>query len=497
MVKKLFILALLLPLLAYSQNSIRYKIFYNDDLERNGLKVQVDYTLKKPSDTLSFYFANENWGEKNLFNTLTLLKEENPDIGFETQPEKSRIKINMKEGNKVSFIYHIRQDFKDPSYTIFNRPRINNTFFHVLGKNLFMVPLSFTKNPEDREFEFSVEWLEFPAKFRLHNNFATQARAQNIKTTLWDGFYNSLFTGGDYRFYSFKVQNKPVYFALRDQWHNGFTDDFLFSNLKKAVQSQRDFWKDYDQNYFTVTMTPTVSQKDSLFKGYSTTGSAIKNAFMIQGTNNPFNDKNSYLYLLHHELMHEWIGNKIQNKNEELNYWFSEGFTDYYTYKNRLRIKDISADEWLRLFNSEVIRNHWKNPQRDIPNYKIKDDFWKSRDVEKVPYRRGAIFAFWLDNQILLKSRYRKSLDDLMRELLKKCTEKKLKFTDELFLDLVQQYLDRDITYFFQKHIISGEDIDLTREKWIDGFEFKNMEAIPQLEIDRTKNLKYAISEVK
>lgn len=244
-------------------------------------------------------------------------------------------------------------------------------------------------------------------------------------------------------------------------------------------------------------MTPTVSQKDSLFKGYSTTGSAIKNAFTIQGTNNPFNDKNSYLYLLHHELMHEWIGNKIQNKNEELNYWFSEGFTDYYTYKNRLRIKDISTDEWLRLFNSEVIRNHWKNPQRDIPNYKIKDDFWKSREVEKVPYRRGAIFAFWLDNQIMLKTRYRKSLDDLMRELLKKCTEKKLKFTDELFLDLVQQYLDRDITYFFQKHIISGEDIDLTREKWIEGFEFKNIEAIPQLEIDRTKNLKYGMNEVR
>ncbi len=118
---------------------------------------------------------------------------------------------------------------------------------------------------------------------------------------------------------------------------------------------------------------------------------------MIQGTNNPFNDKNSYLYLLHHELMHEWIGNKIQNKNEELNYWFSEGFTDYYTYKNRLRIKDISTDEWLRLFNSEVIRNHWKNPQRDIPNYKIKDDFWKSRDVEKVPYRRGPfLLSGWI-----------------------------------------------------------------------------------------------------
>lgn len=494
MLKKLFTLTFILPLFIYAQDQINYTIFYDKDLGQNGLKVQADYTLKKPTDTLSFYYANENWGENNLFNNLIILKEDNPDIHIETLPESSKIKIRMKKGEKVSLVYHIKQDFKDPSYKIFNRPRINNTFFHVLGKNLFAVPRSFTKIPDDREFEFNLEWVGFPPQFRLHNNFMTQARKQKIKTTLWEGFYNSLFIGGDYRFYPFTVQNKPVYFVLRDQWQNGFTDDFMFSNLKKAVQSQRDFWRDYDQDYFTVTMTPTVSQKDSLFKGYSTTGSAIKNAFMIQGTNNPFNDKNSYLYLLHHELMHEWIGNKIQNKNEELNYWFSEGFTDYYTYKNRLKIKNITLDEWLTLFNSEVIRSHWKNPQRNIPNYKIKEEFWKSRDIEKIPYRRGAIFAFWLDNQIMLKTKSKKSLDDLMRELLKICTEKKVKFTDELFLDLAQKYLDKDITYFFQKHIISGENIDLTHEKWIDGFSFKTTEDIPKLEIDKSKNLNYALN---
>lgn len=453
----------------------------------------MNYILQKPSDTLSFFYANKNWGESNLFNALSISKEDNPNITFEILPEKNKIKVNMNKGEKLSLIYHIKQDFKDPSHKTFNRPRINNTFFHVLGKNLFIVPRSFTKIPEDREFEFFIEWVDFPPQFKLHNNFVTQIRKQRIKTSLWEGFYNALFIAGDYRFHSFKIKNKPVYFVLRDQWQNGFTDDFLFSNLKKAIQSQRDFWEDYDQDYFTVMMTPTVSQKDTLFKGYSTKGSALKNAFMIHGTNNPFNSKNSFLYLMHHELMHEWIGNKIQNKHEELNYWFSEGFTDYYTYKNRLRIKDISMDEWLKLFNSEVLKNYWNNPQQNMPNYRIKDDFWKSGDVEKIPYRRGAIFAFWLDNQIMLKTHSKKSLDDLMRELLKICTEKNVKFTDELFLDLAQKYLSTDISYFFQKHIISGENIDLPKEKWIDGFEFKMIDNIPQLEIDECKNLKYSI----
>ncbi|AZB11025.1 peptidase [Chryseobacterium sp. G0162] len=491
MFRKIFFLTLILPLFAFSQNKISYKVYYDGNLAKNGLKVRVDYKLKKASDTLSFYYANESWGEKDLFKNLAIVKEENPDITFEITPESNKIKIQKKKGTEFSLIYHIKQDFTDPNYKIFNRPRINNTFFHVLGKNLFMVPFSFTKTPDEVEFEFSVEWINFPEKFKLHNNFASQIHKQKIKTTLWDGFYNSLFIGGDYRFYNFKVHDKPIYFALRGEWNNGFTDDFLFSNLKKAVQSQRDFWQDYDQDYFTITMTPTVSQKDSLYKGYSTTGSAIKNAFMIQGTNNPFNNKNSYLYLFHHELMHEWIGNKIQNKHEELNYWFSEGFTDYYTYKNRLRIKDISMEEWQKLFNTEIIKSHWKNPEKNIPNYKIKDDFWKSRNIEKVPYRRGAIFAFWLDNQIMLKTNYQKSLDDLMRELLKTCTEKSVKFTDEFFLDLVQKYLEQDISYFFQKHMIGGEDIDLKKEKWIDGFSFPTTDTIPQLEVDKNKNIKY------
>ena len=491
MIRKLLFLALILPFIAFSQNKINYKVYYDADLSKNGLKVQVDYKLKKASDTLSFYYANENWGENDLFKNLVLLKEDNPHLTFEIKPESNAIKIHQNKGTQFSLTYHIKQDFTDPNYKIFNRPRINNTFFHVLGKNLFVVPASFTKMPDEQEFEFSIEWLNFPEKFKLHNNFASQVRKQKIKAVLWEGFYNSIFIGGDYRFYSFTIHDKPIYFALRDQWNNELTDEFLFSNLKKAVQSQRDFWQDYDQDYFTVTMTPTVSQKDSLYKGYSTTGSAIKNAFIIQGTNNPFNNKDSYRYLFHHELMHEWIGNTIQNKHEELNYWFSEGFTDYYTYKNRLRIKDISMDEWQKLFNSEVIKSHWKNPERNIPNYKIKDNFWKSRNVEKVPYRRGAIFAFWLDNQIMLKTNYKKSLDDLMRELLKICKEKKIKFTDELLLELAQKYLEQDISYFFQKHMINGEDIDLAKEKWINGFSFQVIDGIPLLEVD--KNIRYLI----
>lgn len=47
MFRKLIFLALILPLFVFSQNKIGYKIYYDEDLAKNGLKIQVDYKLKK------------------------------------------------------------------------------------------------------------------------------------------------------------------------------------------------------------------------------------------------------------------------------------------------------------------------------------------------------------------------------------------------------------------------------------------------------------------
>jgi predicted metalloprotease with PDZ domain len=480
---KIILLLCLLPFFGFSQNKIDYTVHYDSQLEENGLKVEVNFILKKASDSTVFHYSNHVWGQDSLFKSLVLSKNENPDVLFKANPENDELIVYHSKAKKVSFSYRIKQDYKEPDYYIVSRPRIRDTFFYVLGQSLFVVPKTFITSKAEPNITATIKWEGFPENFKLHNMYGTQQKKQTIKDNLWNGFYNVLYVGGDYRIYNFHVKEKPVYFAVRGNWINGYTDTFLSSTLEKAILSQRNFWNDYNQPYFTFILSPTVTQSDSLFSGSSITGSSVRNGFMMMATNNPFNSEESYKYVLFHELMHDWIGQQIRNKHEELNYWFSEGFTDYYTYKNRLRTKDISYEKWLNSFNKDVIEQHWKNPEKNIPNYKIKDNFWKSRNVEKVPYRRGAVFAFWLDNQILQKSNYKKSLDDLMRELLKRCTTENIPLTDELFLDLVEKYLDEDISYFFQKHILNGEDIDLLKEKWIEGFEFQIKDEIPQLQL--------------
>lgn len=460
-----------LSLITFGQSKVNYKLIYNDNLEKNGLKVTISFTPKKVSDSTYFHFSNEVWGENNLTNCLKFIKAENPKFKFKIVSDSNRIVVYHPKLKDISFSYHVIQDIKEKSTRSRNRPILQKEFFHILGESLFIMPEEiFESNSNDPTINASLEWENFPAEYKIHNTFATNQKKQILNVKLWSELYHSLFVGGDYRVYSFNYQNKPIEFAIRGKWFNEYQDQKLLDQLKKTIITQRDFWKDNSFDYYTVILTPTITQNDSVYKGQSITGSSIKNGFMIRSSNNPFNNFNVIKYIFNHEMMHDWIGGKISMKNEQLNYWFSEGFTDYYAFKNRLRNNDLTFREWIESFNKEVVKPHWENPEKNKPNYVIKDDFWKNKNIEKLPYRRGAIFAFYLDNQILKKSNYTKSLDDLMREILTICTTQNRKFTDDLFIDTLQKYLNQDISYFFQKHIINGEDLILKDEDLINDF---------------------------
>ncbi len=493
---KFLFVFLFIPILSSAQIKVNYKVFYHNKLEDEGLKITLSYNLKKASDSTYFHYSNDVWGQKNIMNCLKIIEKDNPNLKFKIVSDSNRIVVYHPKTKKISFTYRILQDAKETS-SASNRPRVKNNFFHILGQSLFVVPEdAYHLKIQPANIEANIEWTDFPNDFKIHNTFGTNQKKQIIKAKLDEEFYHSLFVGGDYRIYDFKYQEKPVYLAIRGKWFNDYQDEKILETLKKTIPTQRNFWKDNAFDYYTVIMTPSNSEIDTLFKGQSMTGSGVKNGFLIQSSNNKFNNYDVIRYVFNHEMMHDWIGGKIKMKNEELNYWFSEGFTDYYTFKNRLQSGDLTLKDWLRDFNKEVLQLHWKNPKKNEPNYVIKDDFWKSRNVEKIPYRRGAIFAFWLDNQILKKSNYKKSLDDVMREILKICVEQNKLFSDDFFLEIVQKYLEKDIkelTYFFQKHIINGVDFDLKNEDLIPEFQIEYVEKIPKINMEEKSLNKYIL----
>lgn len=91
---------------------------------------------------------------------------------------------------------------------------------------------------------------------------------------------------------------------------------------------QWNFWNDYFILYFFVLLNFMLLLDEW---SVSYIGIGLENVFVMSVYCNLYVIFVSFCYLLNYELMYYWIGGKIQNVvNEELLYWFIEGFIDYF-----------------------------------------------------------------------------------------------------------------------------------------------------------------------
>jgi predicted metalloprotease with PDZ domain len=442
------------------QPKVRIEIAPLQGQPEQGLDIAVHFEGAATGQS-KVHYANDSWGESKLWEGLTDLQCTTAGTSVTLLRDSGQILIQHKPQAALTLRFNIKQVQSNPvaeSYQTIFQP----TWFHVFGHHLLALPDHVYASPSD-VVPVELVWNNWPGTWVLHNSFGHNERKQLVTMTQGE-LTSSVFMGGtDFRFYDFELEKNKVWLVMRGEWP-AFKDAELVDQLKKVIQTQRDFWRDHSQPYYSVSLIPLYGQWDSLYQSCGITGTGLTNAFAAAGTNNPCMDMYLLRYIFNHELMHNWIGNVIQVKHEELQYWFSEGFTDYYTRKNMLLNGTYSPQEFFDEMNKEVFKKHYTNPQRSAPNYMIRDSFWANYDLEKLPYRRGAIFAFWLDQQIKIISNFQLSLDDLMRDIQADSKGKTLSFTDESFLALAQKYLHYDLSYFFQRHIIVGELIDFATQ---------------------------------
>ncbi|MDO5616282.1 MAG: hypothetical protein Q4G16_08840 [Cruoricaptor ignavus] len=172
--KNIFILLILAftTIAIFGQAKINYKVFYSENLENEGLKIQISFTSKKASDSTSFHYSNEVWGETNLINCLRIDTKENPNYRFKIIADNNRVVVYHPKEKNISFSYRIIQDLKDESPKSKNRPLLQKEYFHILGQSLFAVPEEiFEEKVEDPKIIANIEWLNFPQNFVIHNTF--------------------------------------------------------------------------------------------------------------------------------------------------------------------------------------------------------------------------------------------------------------------------------------------------------------------------------------
>lgn len=437
-----------------SGNTIQYTISYSAEGSPH-LTVGFSYTSDSKGEILLRY-ENDSWGDKDIFNCIGSFKVSPEPAQVEFLRDSSLIRITTLPHLKSEIHYTIIQDFTE---TLKNRhryrPIITEDYFHLLGMRLFILPDALFSG-DNSKATLEVVFGDLPGKGIFHSSFGP-GKKQHI-TASREQLYASFFVGGDFRRYEFEHKGKPVYFVSRGDWMT-FSEEDVFHVLQETIAFQHDFWQDFIDEYYSVSLIPTFEEWTETSKSYSLGGSGLTNSFISFASNNEGTELNRLVWLYNHELLHKWIGQLIKNESEEKQYWFSEGFTDYYTYKLMLKNDTMSLEELLNTLNTEVLKPHYSSSVREVPNEEITfEKFWTDPAYQKLPYHRGLIYAMQTDFRIKQSSGYTQSLDNLMFDLLKLARENEnMRLNEEVFTKALRNYLDESAIADFETHIIRGQ----------------------------------------
>ncbi len=383
------------------------------------LRLQVVMTFDGSAKGVTYLaFQDNQFGEAGQMAFIEF-PEQDPTVSVTKEPDSNRFVVRHLPGKRVRVRYEVL-DLQDSSTLFYQyccyKPILKSNYFHLQTGHLFAMPEDYWSDPADRQM-VQLRWVNFPRDWVLHNSFGLD-RSQTVSLTN-SQFSVGVFVGGDFRRFEFRVKDQPVYLLTRGAWSQ-FSDDTLVDLLRRTVEGHRAFWNDFSDTMYTITFLPIHDAPwTEHSKATSAGGSGLTNSFLSFATDNPGVKFELIRYIWVHELMHHWIGTHIQNANEERQYWFSEGFTEYFTLKNSLRYGLIDVDGFLEGLNTFSMEHH-KSKLKAMPNDSMTyEHFWNGgKEWEKLPYRRGCLFAFYLDNLIRSKSKDGQNLDQMMRQIL-------------------------------------------------------------------------------
>lgn len=405
-----------------SQISYYIEPFYDLNLMR--LIIVLEFTGDKSGET-KIILPSEYGGQNNI-DGIKFLKTLSPQTTIEDtdRPEVKKIK---HPANARLKIYYQVEDIRDDDIELGNHymPVIQKQYFHFLGETVFVIP----QWDYNREYNFKITWDHFPSNWNLANSFGVNEKVQEVKLPLWK-FRFSVHTGGDFKIVKKKINDKPLYFAVRGKWQ--FNLEQFCDIASNIIYEERRFWNDFDFPYFLITVLPMDGGNDQ-----GGTGRVNSFAlFLSDDRNIDFRLKR----LIAHEMFHSWIGEKIIfSQPEELCYWFKEGFTDYYARLTLLRSGIIALDEYVEDYN-RVLKQYFTSSARTEKNEVLINDFWKNNDIMKLPYQRGDIIAHNLNAAIVKNSNSQKSLDDFMLDIYKRSREEKLEVSNGSLSALIRHY---------------------------------------------------------
>ncbi|WP_394764427.1 hypothetical protein [Phenylobacterium sp.] len=249
----------------------------------------------------------------------------------------------------------------------------------------------------------TFSWGPLPAGWQVasdleHNTPQTIATAQN----------SLLLGGADVRVVERRTAKGGLLrVASRGAWT--FDPAALAQKVAQVGDAQDRFWGEGGKP-FLVSLIPLAPGAT-----HSSGGRGLSEAFAL--FQEPTARLEDFTFLLAHERMHSWISSGLgglPDDREALDYWLSEGFTDFYAARLLLRSGVWSLEDFAAQENEMLVR-YAGSGARNAPNARIQQAFWTDNAMQQLPYDRGRLFATILDHRLSSASHGRLNLDDVMR----------------------------------------------------------------------------------
>jgi predicted metalloprotease with PDZ domain len=398
-----------------------------------------------PSGTTELRLPNEWGGQKELFKAIRNLNVLTRDTELTDTEEQQRKQLTHKPGQRIVIEYDVAQDFEGPLRNSHRyRPVTASEYFHWIGYTFWVLP---AWNDEE-SISANVEWKGLPKSWNVATSFGS-GRTQKFRTRMRE-LKRSIGVGGDFRIVTGNAAGKPVRVAVRGTWE--FTDAELAAMARRVIEIQRDFWNDHTQENYLVTLVPIAEGPGAISIG----GTGLADSFALFATENVRIER--LRGILAHEYFHNWNPPKLGRmpEPEQQMYWFSEGFTEYYTYVLLHRGGLINEAEMAGQFN-DLIREYYLSPHSTEPNERIVRDFWSDGRVQRLPYLRGFMLAMNWNAAIKQRSENKHSLDDVMHDLLRSSAGGSRELSAEAVAAHIERYLDRSVAPEMAKFISYGE----------------------------------------
>lgn len=321
------------------------------------------------------------------------------------------------------------------------RPWLQPTYVHLLGDTVFITPER-DADPISLDSPVSVD-ISAPEGWEVASDLQRETLPLR---DLW----SSVIVAGDFRVSTFQIDGADVRVAVR-----GDMNDAVFRDATRtAILSNLEYWGAPGEPYLVTALTLETSP------GWTSLGGTnLGDAFAFFSTVDAPED--TLRRILVHEHAHTWVPSRLggltQGPEQPGDYWFSEGFTDFVTTRAGLLSGAWDVDGAIAHWN-DFLTEYMENPERAAPNAAIRDGFWTSAELNRLPYLRGKLYAGLIDHTIRVETGGAQDLDDVLFALRADPSGGPAAAT---FVDAVREVTGVDITDLHARHIDAGEPIML------------------------------------